>query len=47
MSELERDDQAEKQPTHALQLTRNDYVTSAKINQRLVDISELRHKLEP
>lgn len=40
-------DQAEKQLTYALQLTRNDYVTSAKINQRLVDISDLRHKLEP
>lgn len=39
-------DQAEKQLRYALELTRKDYVNAAKINQRLVDISELRQKLE-
>jgi beta-barrel assembly-enhancing protease len=38
-------DQAEKQLTYALKLTHTDYVTSAKINQRIVDIADLRQKM--
>jgi predicted Zn-dependent protease len=38
--------QAEKQLTYALKLTHTDYVTTAKINQRIRDIGDLRHKLE-
>lgn len=39
-------DQAEKQLTYALKLVRNDYVNAAKINQRIVDIGALRHRME-
>ncbi len=39
-------DQAEKQLTYALKLTSKDYLTSAKINQRLRDIGELRQQME-
>ncbi len=38
-------DQAEKQLVYALKLTHTDYVTSAKINQRIADIGDLRHKM--
>jgi predicted Zn-dependent protease len=39
-------DQAEKQLKYALKLTRDDYLSSAKINQRLRDISEMREQME-
>jgi predicted Zn-dependent protease len=39
-------DQAEKQLTYALKLTRNDYLTSAKVNQRLADIAEMRAQMD-
>ena len=39
-------DQAQKQLQYALKLTRVDYLTSAKINQRLVDIGEMRAALD-
>ena len=39
-------DQAEKQLTYALELTRNDYVTTATINQRLKDIAEIRNQMD-
>jgi len=39
-------DQAEKQLSYALKLTRGDYLTSAKINQRLVDIAEMRAQMD-
>ncbi|MEP5567055.1 MAG: M48 family metalloprotease [Halioglobus sp.] len=39
-------DQAEKQLTYALKLVKNDYLTSAKINQRLQDIAEMRQQME-
>tara|TARA_R110002110_G_scaffold415765_2_gene655235 strand:+ start:93808 stop:95295 length:1488 start_codon:yes stop_codon:yes gene_type:complete len=39
-------DQAEKQLNYALQLTSPDYVTTAKINQRLKDISTMREQME-
>jgi predicted Zn-dependent protease len=39
-------DQAEKQLRYALQLVRNDYTTSAKINQRLNDVAQMREMLE-
>lgn len=39
-------DQAEKQLIYALKLVRNDYVTAAKLNQRIQDITELRQKLD-
>jgi predicted Zn-dependent protease len=39
-------DQAEKQLKYALKLTRNDYVTTAKINQRIKDIGTLRRQME-
>lgn len=39
-------DQAEKQLNYALKLTRNDYPTTAKINQRLQDVAELREQME-
>ena len=38
--------QAEKQLTYALDLTKNDYLTSAKINQRLRDIGEMREQMD-
>jgi len=39
-------DQAEKQLTYALQLTRGDYLTSAKINQRMADIAVMRAQMD-
>lgn len=39
-------DQAEKQLTYALKLTRGDFPRTAKIEQRLVDIREMREQLE-
>lgn len=39
-------DQAQTQLNYALKLTRGDYLTSAKINQRLVDIAEMRAQLD-
>tara|TARA_R110001599_G_scaffold145321_1_gene327675 strand:+ start:136556 stop:138007 length:1452 start_codon:yes stop_codon:yes gene_type:complete len=39
-------DQAQTQLNYALKLTRGDFLTSAKINQRLVDISEMRAALD-
>jgi predicted Zn-dependent protease len=39
-------DQAEKQLTYALKLVLNNYVNAAKINQRIVDIGELRQRVE-
>ena len=39
-------DQAQKQLQYALKLTRGDYLTSAKINQRLIDISQMRAALD-
>jgi predicted Zn-dependent protease len=38
-------DEAEKQLKYALELTHKDYVTTAKINQRLRDISQLRQQM--
>jgi predicted Zn-dependent protease len=39
-------DQADKQLTYALKLTRGDYLTSAKINQRMADIAEMRTQMD-
>jgi predicted Zn-dependent protease len=39
-------DQAEKQLTYALKLTGDDYHTTARINQRLRDIAEMREQME-
>jgi predicted Zn-dependent protease len=39
-------DEAERQLNYAMKLARNDYHTSAKISQRLRDISELRERME-
>ena len=39
-------DQAEKQLNYALKLTRGDYLTSAKINQRLADIAVMRAQMD-
>ena len=39
-------DQADKQLRYALKLVKNDYLTSAKINQRLADIAEMRRRME-
>ena len=39
-------DQAEKQLNYALKLVKHDYLTSAKINQRLKDIAEMRQQME-
>jgi predicted Zn-dependent protease len=39
-------DQAQKQLRYALKLTRGDFLTNAKINQRLVDIAEMRAALD-
>ncbi len=39
-------DQAEKQLSYALKLTRGDYLTSAKINQRLADIAVMRSQMD-
>ena len=39
-------DQAEKQLNYALKLTRNDYHTSATINQRLRDVADMREQME-
>ena len=38
--------QAEKQLSYALKLVKNDYLTSAKINQRLKDVAEMRQQME-
>nr|WP_262500809.1 M48 family metalloprotease [Pseudohalioglobus sediminis] len=39
-------DQASKQLNYALKLVKNDYLTSAKISQRLRDIAEMRQQME-
>ncbi|MEE4143808.1 MAG: M48 family metalloprotease [Halieaceae bacterium] len=39
-------DQAEKQLTYALKLTRGDYLNSAKINQRMADIAVMRTQMD-
>jgi predicted Zn-dependent protease len=39
-------DQAEKQLGYALKLTRGDFLTSAKINQRMADIAEMRAQMD-
>jgi len=39
-------DQAQKQLEYALKLTRGDYLTTAKINQRLADIAEMRAQMD-
>ena len=39
-------DQAEKQLTYALELSRGDYLTSARINQRLADIATMRAEMD-
>lgn len=39
-------DQAEKQLTYALELSRGDYLTTARINQRLADISSMRAEMD-
>ncbi|MCB1679296.1 MAG: M48 family metallopeptidase [Halioglobus sp.] len=39
-------DQAEKQLTYALPLARNDYLTSARINERLKDITQMREQMQ-
>lgn len=39
-------DQAEKQLDYALKLTNNDYLTSAKVTQRLRDIARMREQME-
>ena len=39
-------DQAEKQLTYALKLSNKDYLTSARINQRLRDIANMREQME-
>ncbi len=39
-------DEAEKQLNYALKLTRNDYVTAARINQRIRDVIALREQME-
>jgi predicted Zn-dependent protease len=39
-------DQAEKQLNYALKQTHTDYVTNAKINQRIRDIGDLRNKMD-
>jgi predicted Zn-dependent protease len=39
-------DQANKQLTYALKLAKGDYLTSAKINQRLADLARMREQME-
>jgi predicted Zn-dependent protease len=39
-------DQAEKQLSYALKLSRGDYLSSAKINQRLADIARMRAQMD-
>ncbi len=39
-------DEAERQLNYAMRLSKNDYHTSAKISQRLRDISEMRARME-
>jgi predicted Zn-dependent protease len=39
-------DEAERQLTYALKLTKNDYHTTARINQRLRDLAELRQQID-
>lgn len=40
-------DQADEQLRYALDLVRNDYTTSAKINERMNDVAQMREMLEP
>ena len=39
-------DQAEKQLTYALKLTKGDFVTTAKLHQRIADISTIRENMD-
>jgi predicted Zn-dependent protease len=39
-------DEARKQLTYALKLVRNDFLTSARINQRLEDITVMQERME-
>lgn len=39
-------DEAERQLTYAIKLTKNDYLTSARLNQRLTDIAQMREQME-
>ena len=39
-------DEAKKQLTYALKLTRGDFLSSAKINQRLEDVAKMQEQLE-
>jgi predicted Zn-dependent protease len=39
-------DEANKQLTYALKLTREDFPASAKINQRLDDIAKMQEQME-
>lgn len=39
-------DQAEKQLTYALKLTQGDFVTSAKIHQRIADVGSIRETMD-
>jgi len=39
-------DEAKKQLTYALKLTRDDFLTSAKINQRLEDIGKMQERMD-
>ena len=39
-------DEAERQLNYALKLVRNDYLTAARINQRLADIAGMREQME-
>jgi predicted Zn-dependent protease len=39
-------DKAEKQLTYALKLSRPDYLTTAKIRQRLRDIARMREQMD-
>lgn len=39
-------DQAEKQLVYALPMVKNDYLTSARVNQRLRDIADMREQME-
>jgi len=39
-------DQAEKQLSYALKLTRGDFLNSAKMNQRLADIAQMRAQMD-
>jgi predicted Zn-dependent protease len=39
-------DEAKKQLTYALKLTRGDFLSSAKVNQRLEDVAKMQEQLE-